>query len=274
MGIICERCGIELGVPPSWGKRFCSKECRLNYKTIVCGCGKLFISWDAKKAPKTCGAIACTKKRSLSQEAKDSISNTLGSSVRVNGIYSKVCKCGREFTTRSNKSKACADCRKKSVPKLTIEQCRRGAYNSITSSQKSNIECTFGELIPLGYDSNNRQLLNGLEIDYLYPNLAVEYHGNWHYSRFHDHYDSVVERDTRKHLMLMERGFTHYIVGWALSSRPLRCFLEQHAFFVSQLFEETSPFKFAYNREVFLEEYELLCKTNGKSGYICNHIIN
>ena len=272
--IFCERCGKDLKTSSSRGKRFCSKECRINQKLATCKCGKEFITWDAKKAPKTCGDIVCAKRRVLSQQAKDNISTTLGSCLREGGIYYRKCKCGRDYSTTSKLSRVCVSCRKLSIPKFTIAQCRKGAYASISSHQKSGVENKFGDLLPDGHKRNDRDLLDGLEIDYLYDNLAVEYHGAWHYSNFHDHYESVVKRDEVKHKLLMEKGYTHYVVGWCLSTHPTDLFYEQHAFFVSQLFEEVSPFKFAYNRNVFLQEYKLLQNTMGKSGYICNNIIN
>jgi hypothetical protein len=277
--INCERCGKEVKVPPSSGIKFCSKECRIGQKVAICKCGKEFITWAAKKAPKTCGNKKCYKSRDLSSETRDRMSNKLSSFTRIDGVYHKVCRCGERFNTSSKKSKLCSKCRQKSISQpFTVEQCKRGArlgaQNSLSSRKYSNVESSLGSLIPPGYKANDRQLLNGLEIDYLYDDLAVEYNGSWHYRSFHSHYGSTVLRDRRKAERLSELSYKHYIVGWAVSNNIKHSFLEQHAYYISQLFEEVSPFKFLYNRAVFVEEFRQLKNTTGKSGYICNNISN
>ncbi len=272
--INCERCNKPINSPPSSGKKYCSRECRIGQVTLICKCGKSFITRARKKSPKTCGSPKCKQARELSREAKEAIANKgLKDAQRINGIYHRICKCGKAFTTVSVNSKSCSTCRVH-VPKPTIEQCRRGAYNSLTSRQKSATEDHFGSLLPNGFKANDRELLSGLEIDYLYEDLAIEYHGSWHYNDFHDHYKSTVERDRRKTELLAELNYKHYVVGWAASKSPTQEFFEQHAYYISELFEDISPFKFLYDRRAFVKEYSQLVKTKGKTGYICNELVN
>ena len=155
------------------------------------------------------------------------------------------------------------------------EWSRLGAYNSLSSRAVSGVELRFGDMIDQNHIKNDRQLLNGYEIDYLYDNLAVEYHGNWHYRDFHDHYESTIERDNIKHRMLCALGVKHYIVGWCLSSHPPTDFLKQHAYFVNHAASSlVSPFLFDFNLDRFKHEFDLLCKTRGSFGYLCNDTVN
>lgn len=272
--ITCQRCGKNFDAFPSSGKKFCSRECRIGQVTAVCKCGKEFVTRSRTKAPKTCGSPKCSKARELTAAAKESIANKfLKVGKRVNGLYHRTCKCGKEFVTASVNSKSCDKCRH-ATPKPTLEQCRRGAYKSLSSRKKSSTEDYFGSLLPSGFKANDRELLAGLEVDYLYDDLAVEYHGSWHYNNFHDHYLSTRARDKRKSELLADLKYKHYVIGWAANRKPPRAFFEQHAYYVSQLFEEVSPFKFVFDRRAFFNEYSQLLRTKGKFGYICNDIVN
>lgn len=220
--------------------------------------------------------MKCTKSRSLPQKVRDIMSQKISGIKRENGIYHKKCKCGKEFESTTLKRKLCEECRSKiSIQNyVTIEACRKGAFNSLSSRPIiSKAEDRFSSLIPNGYVRNDRKLLNGLEIDYLYDNLAVEYHGAWHYKQFHDHYIKITKRDIEKHRRLIDLGYKHYIVGLAHSNKP-KNFDNIHAYFISQLFEECSPFKFLYDLDIFKKEYANLKKTTGTSGYICLNTVN
>jgi hypothetical protein len=286
----CIRCGKPYDGYPSDGTKYCSRECRIDQKIAICKCGKEFVTWGAKKAPKTCGDIKCRKSRSLSQDIKDKLSNSRLSSrskqhgrkhqqlaVRSGSVYTIVCKyCQKPFGSHTYNRAVCDHCKEKNSGgyRFTYEECRAGAVKSISSNRISHVESNLSRILPLGCIRNDRSLLGGLEIDYLYDKLAVEYHGIWHYSNFHDHYDSTKQRDRRKAQLLADIGYMHYIIGWALSSKPTNEFFSHHSYFVSQLFETISPFKFLYDRGKFLTEYSQLRKTTGKYGYICNNISN
>jgi hypothetical protein len=208
---------------------------------------------------------------------------------KIDGFYHKNCTvCGKPFTSATSRRKNCDEHGSghlfksaKDDPKW-LEICKKGAYSSLLSRKPttSKIETDFGSLIPEGFVSNDRKLLGGLEIDYLYNKLAVEYHGTWHYSNFHDHYRSVVERDRRKNTSLLKMGYNHYVVGWSTHNRQPVEFLQQHAYFVNQAYLKSenqdfiSPFLFNYDRNLFDLEYSRLVRSKGKSGYICNNIVN
>ncbi len=273
----CQRCGVDLQIPPSWNKKFCSSKCRRNERLIPCPkCGELFLTWDSKKAPKTCGAYICCRSRQLSQKSKDMIATTLSKSQKTDGYYSKDClDCGKKFFTKTLKPKYCPTCRAKRNYQLSPELCRKGAYNSLSSRKSSKIEGEFGNMLPEGFKRNDREFLNGLEIDYLYDDLAVEYNGAWHYNTFHEHYESLFKRDRFKNIILLRSGRVHYVVGWAIGNSIPQDFLQQHAYFIEQyLTQKISPFIFNFNRVLFEKEYKTLVNSNGKSGYICHNIVN
>lgn len=272
--LTCERCGKQFKGAPSSGKKYCSKACRKGEITAICKCGKTYTTWPAKKAPKTCGDNNCSKSRSHTQATKDKIATTLGGDDRIKGVYHRTCKCGTEFTTQKPLTKCCENCRRH-PPAATPIQCRIGAYKSLAiNNRQSKIEIKFGQLIPQGYAPNDRDLLKGYEIDYLYENLAVEYHGAWHYKNFHQHYESTRLRDKNKAKILKEKKIQHYIVGWAENYKPPQEFLQIHAYNITQLFKEISPFKFLYTPDLFEQELKNLNKTKGQRGYLCTNLID
>lgn len=238
------------------------------------------------KSPKTCGSDKCSKSRN-SQKVGDKIASTLIKTWRKkgitnrtiigdreNGIYTIECNCGNIFTTKSIKRKLCNKCQKRQRRKFTIADCKKGAATSLQNvNVSSNQENILAALLPDGYKRNDKQLLNGLEIDILYPNLAVEYNGVWHYKNFHQNYLSTKNRDAIRHGKLCELKIQHYIVGLAYCAKPPQ-FLETHAYYISQLFEKISPFKFIYNKQLFATEYQKLKNTKGKSGYLCYETVD
>ena len=283
---VCRRCQKPLNVPPSSGKKYCSIECRLGEYQKPCPiCGELFTTNDTKKSPKTCGKPSCSKSRKLSSESKDRIASTLSGLTKKDGLYTQTCKCGVTFLSKTTKRKLCPNCFRKSKKdnsvsnKFSKEELKVFAYKSLSnhnssSNRTSKAEAKFSDLLPFGFVKNDRKLLSGLEIDFLYDNLAVEYHGTWHYVGFHDHYKSTVERDRKKHQMLMDLNFIHYIVGWINTISQPQDFDSQHAFYIGQLFEDVSPFKFLYNRKIMIGQYNKLCRSKAKRGYLCSSIID
>lgn len=257
-----------------------------NTKIAKCPiCGDDFMTTNAKKAPKTCGKIVCSKSRKNSKAYKESLDKRRAESPKQNGFYINQCKiCNNQFKAKLRKVKYCGDCSssaaKRAIDNLQNDVRRRewsrlGAYNSISSRSVSNAELKLGDMIDQNHIKNDRQFLNGYEIDYLYDNLAVEYHGGWHYNDFHDHYKSTTERDMIKHQMLKSLGVRHYVVGWCLSTKHSDDFLKQHAYFINQAASgSVSPFLFDFDLDKFRYEFDLLCKTRGVFGYLCNDIVN
>lgn len=296
MPSLCERCGVDLKCPPSWGKRFCSQKCKRNERTIPCPkCGDQFQTWDAIKAPKTCGKLKCAQARILSQASKESIRNKLKKdkpipacvicnalAASVKSKYCENCKPTNaksciicDSLTSTAKSKYCDCCRPPF--RATVDDCRKGAYASLkkrTTSSKieQNLRDKLGDLV---LKCNDRETLSGLEIDILLDDkIAVEYRGMWHYGDFHKHYHSTVERDLRKESLIKERGLIPYIVGWALSGRPPKEFLDRQAYFIRQLYEEVSPFIFHFDRNLFKKEYLQLCNNKTGEGYACYNVVD